>query len=41
MKSSRQKPSSVLWPILFWLYVLLPLLWGVVSTLKKAMALFG
>lgn len=27
--------------VLFWLYVTLPLLWGVASTIKKAMALFG
>ncbi|MGR9045427.1 MAG: MFS transporter small subunit [Gammaproteobacteria bacterium] len=26
--------------ILFWLYVSLPLAWGVWSTLKKSMALF-
>lgn len=26
--------------LLFWLYVTIPLLWGVLSTLKKALALF-
>ena len=36
----EEKPSSIVWLILFWLYVVLPLLWGVASTLKKAMALF-
>lgn len=32
--------TSLLSLILFWAYVLIPLLWGVSSTLKKAMALF-
>ena len=27
--------------VLFWLVVLVPLAWGVLSTLDKAMALFG
>jgi hypothetical protein len=27
--------------ILFWLYVALPLLWGVTATIKKALALFA
>ena len=40
MKNER-KPSSIVWLILFWLYVALPLFWGVASTLKKAMALFA
>lgn len=40
------KPSSssglqALWLLLFWLYVLTPLCWGVWSTLKKALALFS
>ncbi|MEY4718086.1 MAG: hypothetical protein RL563_704 [Pseudomonadota bacterium] len=34
------KKSSVLLLILFWLYVAVPLLWGVLATIKKAMALF-
>ncbi len=33
--------TSLLSLILFWAYVLIPLLWGVSSTLKKAMALFS
>lgn len=37
----RQKPTSWLILLLFWLYVSIPLLWGVASTIKKAMALFG
>ena len=41
MKNAMQKPSSWLWLVLFWLYVALPLLWGVMSTIKKAMALFA
>ena len=40
MNNDKQKSGSWLWLILFWLYVTLPLLWGVMSTLKKAMALF-
>lgn len=31
-----------IWQImLFWLYVMIPLVWGVIQTLKKAMTLFG
>ncbi len=26
--------------VLFWLYVLIPLSWGIASTLQKALALF-
>ena len=33
--------TSPLLLMLFWLYVAVPLLWGVASTIKKAMALFG
>ena len=33
--------STPLWQlILFWIYVTLPLIWGVTATIKKAMALF-
>jgi len=39
--TTAEKPSSIVWLIVFWLYVALPLCWGVASTLKKAMALFG
>lgn len=35
------KKTSLLLLILFWLYVAVPLLWGVFSTIKKAMALFA
>lgn len=41
MNSDHKKSAAWLWLILFWLYVAIPLLWGVMSTLKKAMALFG
>jgi len=36
---SRKTPIWLV--ILFWLYVAIPLTWGVTQTLKKAMALFG
>lgn len=36
-----KKTTSRLLLILFWLYVSVPLLWGVASTIKKALALFG
>ncbi|WP_305908760.1 hypothetical protein Q9L42_009095 [Methylomarinum sp. Ch1-1] len=29
------------WLILFWLYVTVPLVWGIWSTLQKALALFN
>lgn len=35
------KPFDLLLLVLFWLYVSVPLAWGVWSTLKKALALFG
>lgn len=38
-KSPHSTPIPLL--LLFWLYVLLPLSWGVWSTLRKAMALFN
>ncbi len=28
------------WLVLFWLYVTVPLAWGIWSTLRKALALF-
>lgn len=37
----NKNPSSRLLVALFWLYVLTPLAWGVWSTVKKALALFG
>lgn len=36
-----QKSGSRLVLVLFWLYVAIPLVWGVASTIRKAMALFG
>ncbi len=41
MKDQATKTQSRLLLILFWLYVTAPLLWGIASTLKKAMALFA
>lgn len=41
MNNESPKTTSPLLLVLFWLYVAVPLLWGVGSTLKKAMALFG
>ena len=38
---SGSHSTNVLTLALAWLAVGLPLLWGVVQTLKKAMALFG
>jgi len=38
-QSSNKTPTWLI--IVFWLYVAIPLFWGVVSTIKKAMALFG
>jgi hypothetical protein len=39
-ESHEGKQTSPAWMLLFWLYVSLPLAWGVWSTLQKAMALF-
>ncbi len=42
MTNSQSDNSSSPWLLaVFWLYVLIPLSWGVWSTLKKALALFG
>lgn len=38
---SPSKSTHPLLLMLFWLYVALPLAWGVWSTIKKAMALFN
>ncbi|WP_027793259.1 MFS transporter small subunit [Paraburkholderia acidipaludis] len=35
------KSSNKLLMAVFWLYVLVPLAWGVTSTLTQAMKLFG
>jgi hypothetical protein len=39
--TESSKPSQPLLLLLFWLYVCIPLAWGVWSTLKKALALFN
>lgn len=41
MDQPSPKNTSTWLLILFWLYVAIPLFWGVASTIKKAMALFG
>lgn len=40
-KSSSLKSTHPLLLLLFWLYVVTPLAWGIWSTVKKAMALFA
>ncbi|WP_269473501.1 MULTISPECIES: MFS transporter small subunit [Methylomonas] len=40
MQTEKPKQTSRLALLVFWLYVSIPLLWGISSTLKKAMALF-
>lgn len=35
------RPTPIGLIILFWLYVTIPLSWGIWSTLKKALALFN
>lgn len=37
---SEVKPSSPIVVVIFWAYVIIPLAWGVSSTMQKAMALF-
>lgn len=41
MNQKKPEMTSPLLLILFWLYVAIPLFWGVASTIRKAMALFG
>jgi hypothetical protein len=41
MQPHQPKSTSPVLLIIFWLYVAIPLLWGVASTIKKAMALFA
>lgn len=36
-----KKPTSLIALVAFWLYVTLPLIWGVSATIKKALALFA
>lgn len=39
-ENTQSQPSSPLLVLVFWLYVGIPLAWGVFSTFHKAMALF-
>lgn len=39
--ADKPKATPVARVLLFWLYVTIPLTWGIWSTLKKAMALFN
>lgn len=39
--SKHFKPLDMIALLLFWLYVAIPLAWGVWSTLQKALALFN
>ena len=39
-QSKSNRLSSLLLLLLFWLYVSLPLAWGVWSTIQKSLALF-
>ncbi|WGS87907.1 hypothetical protein [Methylomonas sp. UP202] len=41
IESKQRGISRLLIAIVFWLYVLIPLSWGVWSTLQKALALFA
>jgi hypothetical protein len=38
---TQVQPTSKVRLIVFWLYVLIPLSWGVVNTLMQALKLFG
>ena len=40
-QSSAVRPTSPIALVVFWAYVLIPLAWGVVNTLRQAMKLFG
>lgn len=39
--STEHRSPSLVFVILFWLYVAVPLLWGVWSTVQKSLALFN
>ncbi|MGR8979826.1 MAG: MFS transporter small subunit [Gammaproteobacteria bacterium] len=41
MTKPAAKPTPLILLLLFWLYVAIPLAWGVWSTLQKAFALFN
>ena len=41
MDQQSPNKTSIWLLIMFWLYVAVPLIWGVTSTIKKALALFG
>ncbi|CAB3746692.1 MFS transporter small subunit [Paraburkholderia solisilvae] len=38
---TQEHPSSKGLLVIFWLYVLIPLTWGVINTLLQAVKLFG
>ena len=40
MNQSKFKTTPLWKLIFFWIYVTIPLLWGVAATIKKALALF-
>jgi hypothetical protein len=40
MNSNNVKTTNPVIVVIFWLYVIIPLAWGVSSTLEKAAALF-
>ncbi|MFC0401554.1 MFS transporter small subunit [Paraburkholderia rhizosphaerae] len=39
--TNQEHPSNKGLLVIFWLYVLIPLAWGVTNTLAQAMKLFG
>jgi hypothetical protein len=41
MDQKSPNKTSIWLLIVLWLYVAIPLFWGVASTINKAMALFG
>lgn len=38
---SSAPPTSPVRLVVFWAYVLIPLAWGIVNTLRQALTLFG
>lgn len=41
MDTNQAHPTNKLMMVVFWLYVLIPLAWGVINTLTRALKLFG
>lgn len=37
---TQEHPTNKVMMVIFWAYVLIPLAWGVINTLTKAMGLF-